>query len=83
MHRAIGANENPETATRTDGGTMTDIPEFTDEQTKIVRQSINQHYDKGIGLLLADTGFRPVRSARGLIEVPVHFRGEFEAMEIG
>jgi hypothetical protein len=84
VHRPIGDNENPKTATQTDGGTMTDIPDYSDKEVKIAQQSINECYGKEIALQLADAEICPDTSARELIEVPALFRAERDAsFEIG
>ncbi len=58
---------------------MTDIPDFTDEEIKIVQDSINERYGKEIELQLADAEIRPDPSERELIEVPALFWAERDA----
>lgn len=63
----------------TNGGKMTDIPDFTDEEIRIVQDSINERYGREIELQLADAEIRPDPSARELIEVPALFRAGRDA----
>lgn len=58
---------------------MTDIQDFTDEEIKIVQDSVNERYGREIELQLADAEIRPDPSARELIEVPALFWSERDA----
>jgi hypothetical protein len=57
----------------TNGGKMTDIPDFTDEEIRIDQDSINERYGREIELQLADAEIQPDLSVRELIEVPALF----------
>ncbi len=58
---------------------MTDIPDFTEEELKIVQDSVNERYGHEIELQLADAEIRPDLSVRELIEVPAVFWAERDA----
>lgn len=58
---------------------MTDIPDFTKEELKIVQESVNERYGHDIELQLADAEIRPDTSTRELIDVPAVFWAEHDA----
>jgi hypothetical protein len=61
------------------GGKMTDIPDFTDEEIRIAQNSINKRYGREIERQLVDAEIRPDPSTRKLIEVPALFWTERDA----
>lgn len=58
---------------------MTNIPDFTEEEIRIVQDSVNERYGHEIELQLADAEIRPDLSIRELIEVPAIFWAERDA----
>jgi len=58
---------------------MTDNPDFTTEELKIVQESVNERYGHSTELQLADAEIRPDPLTRELTEVPAIFRAERDA----